>query len=247
ASVPPDIYVGAAQSLVSLYDLNHQTDSADMLLHKIAGWDFVPADSYLAFQYRFFRARTHRKLRAYTEAQAELEALVELVCEQTEPEMRLLYTRVLQEEGILFLETGAYSKAEKTLLQAYTLAAADKSRDYLLTEISNNVAQVYDKLHIYDKALLYYQESLKRCNASYEEGALPCVTVQNNVAGILLKEGEFAEAINTYEFVVNAFERWLDPSDPLYITALNNLATAYRKNGEWKKARIYLDKVWNLL
>lgn len=246
-SVRDDVYVSAAQSLVSLYDLNHQADSADMWLRRIAQWDIIAADTFLAFQYRFFRAKTHRKLKAYREAQAELDELMRLLQDRDEQGMRELYIEAIQEQGILFLETGAYSRAEKTLLQAYSLGGSVANGERLLTEVSNTLAQVYDRLHIYDKALLYYRESLDRCKALYDEDALPCVILKNNIAGINLSQENFTAAIEGYEKVVVEFQNLLRQTDPLYVTSLNNLATAYRNNDQWKKARVYLEKAWTLL
>ena len=247
AQIPNDIYVSAAQNLVSLYDLNHQPDSADLLLRRIAEWDIIPANTYLAFQYQFYRGKTHRKLQEYQAAESALNKLITSLSIRTEPEMVELYIQSLQEQGVLYLQTGFYSKAEKNLLQAYELATTGMNRDYLLTELSNNLAQVYDKLNIYDKALRYYKESLGRCRMSYEENSLPCVILQNNIAGIYLKENDIQQAISGYQKVVAEFARLLAPVDPLYITSLNNLATAYRKNNDLKKAGEYLDKARNLL
>ena len=247
AYIPSDIYVNAAQSLVSLYDLDQQPDSADLLLRRIAKWDFVQADSYLAFQYQFYRAKTYRKLQEYQKAETTLHKLISELKQYDSPEMVELYVKSLQEQGILFLETGAYSLAEKKLLLAYELVTPDRNRENLLTELSNNLAQVYDRLNIYDKALLYYEESLGRCRRSYAHNSLPCVTLQNNIAGVHLKKDDLSHAIAGYEKVVVEFEKLLSPSDPLYITALNNLATACRKDGQLKQAKEYLEKAGKLL
>ncbi|MEX2232997.1 MAG: CHAT domain-containing protein [Cyclobacteriaceae bacterium] len=247
AHIPSDIYVSAAQSLVSLYDLNQQPDSADYLLGRIEKWNVITANSYLAFQHQFYRAKIHRKLQQYAAAEAELEQLVSSLLSRKEPELIELYIQTLQEQGILYLQTGAYSRAEKNLLQAYQLVTAERNRDYLLTELSNNLAQVYDKLNIFDKALLYYQESLGRCRLSYDENSLPCVILQNNIAGIHLKENNVTQAIADYQKVIVEFEKLLTPTDPLNITSLNNLATAYRKNSQFKLALEYLDKAQRLL
>jgi CHAT domain-containing protein/Tfp pilus assembly protein PilF len=73
------------------------------------------------------------------------------------------------------------------------------------------------------------------------------VILQNNIAGIHLKENNVEQAIKDYVKVVTLFEKLLSPSDPLYITALNNLATAYRKNNQFKQATENLVKAEKLL
>lgn len=247
AHIPSDIYVAAAQNLVSLYDMNQQHDSASLLLSKIENWNFIPADSYLAFRHQFYRARIHRKLQQYPEAERELEKLAAALVSRKDPELTELYIQCLQEQGILFLQTGSYSRAEITLLEAYQKVTPDMNRDFLLTELSNNLAHVYDKLNIYDKALAYYQESLGRCRVTYDENSLPCVTLENNIAGIHLKENNIRQAISDYQKVIREFENLLPSNDPLYITALNNLATAHRKNNQLDLARQYLEKAEKLL
>ena len=245
--IPSDIYVSAAQNLVSLYDLNQQPDSADFLLRRIEGWNIISSNTFLDYQYQFYRAKIHRKLQQYHSADSVLNELVIALSNHAEPELIELYIQALQEQGILYLQTGAYSKAEKNLLQAYQMVTVGKNRDYLLTELSNNLAQVYDKLSIYDKALAYYRESLERCRLSFDENSLPCVILQNNIAGIHLKENNAGQAIADYLKVIRDFEKLLSPSDPLYITSLNNLATAYRKNNQFKLASEYLTKAEKLL
>ncbi len=247
AHIPPDILVSAAQNLVSLYDLNQQPDSADYILRRIDQWKLITPNTFLDYQHQLYRARTDRKLNQYASAQAVLDALVPSISKKGEPEFIELYIQSLQEQGSLYLQTGAYSEAERYLLQAYNLVTRERNREYLLTELSNNLAQVYDKLNIYDKALQYYQESLSRCKVSYEENSLPCVILQNNIAGIHLKQDNVTEAIADYRKITAQFDQLLSPSDPLYITALNNLATAYRKNNQYKQALEHLNKAEMLL
>lgn len=247
AHIPSDIYVSAAQSLVSLYDLNQQPDSAESLLQQIEQWKFISPGSYFDYQHQFYKARIHRKLLQYAEAEAELKQLTQSLSGRDEPELTEIFIQALQEQGILYLQTGSYNLAEKILMQAHQLVTAGTNREYLLTELCNNLAQVYDKLNIYDKALLYYREALRRCRLNYDENSLPCVTLQNNIAGIHLKENNIAQAIADYQKVIAEIEKLLPSGDPLYITALNNLATAYRKNNQFRPALEYLMKAVKLL
>ena len=126
----PDIYVTAAQNLVSLYDMNQQPDSANLMLHRIERLDFIPVNSFLAFQHKFYRARVNRKLQKYQEAGRDLEAVLASLADRQEPELKELYVQSLQEQGILFLETGSYSRAERILLDAYQKVTAEMNRDF---------------------------------------------------------------------------------------------------------------------
>src|SRR5690606_3522669 len=98
----------------------------------------------------------------------------------------------------------------------------------------------------YDKALVYYRESLGRCRESQAENSLPCTILENNIAGIHLKQNDIPQAIKDYEKVIAKFEKLIPVTDPLYITALNNLATAHRKNNELRIALQYLRKALKL-
>lgn len=247
ASIPTDIFTTAAQNLVSIYDLSQLPDSADYLLRAIDQRHLLAPETYADFQYRLYRARTWRKLNRYADAQSVLDKLVPALAKLNDDEFGELYIQSLQEQGSLYLQTGVYSQAEKYLLQAYHLVTVERNRDYLLTELSNNLAQVYDKLNIYDKALDYYTESLSRCRQAYEVNSLPCVILQNNIAGIHLKQDNIRQAIEDYRRVSADFARLLPASDPVYITSLNNLATAYRKNNEFREARAILEKASTLL
>lgn len=245
--VPADIYVDAAQNLVSLFDLNHQPDSAYVLLNLIEKWNLIEPGTDQEFQHQFYRARILRQLRDYETAQAELDKLFAALSGKPESRQKRLLIQSLQEQGVLHLETGAYSQAEKVLLQGYQTVASDNSSSSLLTELSNNLAHIYDKLNISDKALVYYQESLNRCQQSYAERSLPCVTLENNIAGVHLKQNNFPEAVERYQKVIASLEKLVSASDPLYITAVNNLATAYRKTGQFRLALEHLEKAETLL
>lgn len=247
AHIPSDIYVGAAQNLVSLYEMDQQPDSANLLLTQIESWNVIPVNSHLGFQHQFYRARVHRKLQEYGLAAEELEKLLAALSARKDPDLSELYIQCLQEQGILFLQTGSFGKAEKILLEAYQKVNSEVNRDFLLTELSNSLAQVYDRLNIYDKALHYYQESLSRCKVSFAELSLPCSILENNIAGVHLKQQNITQAIKDYQRVIKSFEKLLANSDPLFITALNNLATAYRKNGQLNLARQHLEKAEKLL
>jgi tetratricopeptide (TPR) repeat protein len=242
-----DVYTGAVQNLVLLYDLNQQPDSAYQLLKQFEQWNLIETNSFADFQHQLYTGRINRKLQRYDQADWLLHNLVKRLSRRTEAELIDLFIQALQEQGILYLQTGAYSQAEKNLLSAYQLVTAETNRDHLLTELSNNLAQVYDKLNIYDKALQYYRESLSRCKLSYAENSLACVILLNNIAGIHLKKNNVEQAILDYEKVIVEFEKLLPSSDPLYITSLNNLATAYRKNNELALAREHLQRALRLL
>src|SRR5690606_24416990 len=99
AHIHPDIFVHAVQNLVSLFDLNEQPDSANILLNLPAYLRVIPPGSPLAFRHQFYRARVYRKLQAYETAQHEFDTLLAALAGRRTPELETLFIQSLQEQG----------------------------------------------------------------------------------------------------------------------------------------------------
>ncbi|HYG20780.1 MAG TPA: CHAT domain-containing tetratricopeptide repeat protein, partial [Ohtaekwangia sp.] len=74
-----------------------------------------------------------------------------------------------------------------------------------------------------------------------------CITLQSNIAGIQLKQGEIKQAIASFEGIQSDLSGLIPESNPFYITVLNNLASAYRKDGQYQKATGHLDEAYKLV
>ena len=242
-SEKPD-YRKAGESLISLYESNNHLDSAMMILNKLRSQVRADADSIAALELTLAQGRLNRKLRKYDEARTILEDLAHTL--HSRSDHTLLYIRSLQELGLLSQETGFFNNAEKYLLQCFRQLKSGQTKDEaLLIEVLNNLASIYERLNINDKALAYYQEALTLCqqhNGPYDTHTL---TIKNNIAGIQLRQGELSEAIVSYEEISKSLKS--SQGSTFYITILNNLGTAYRKNNQFPKAGERLNEAMMLI
>ncbi|MEO7992476.1 MAG: CHAT domain-containing tetratricopeptide repeat protein [Chryseolinea sp.] len=246
----PDIYWLAAKNLVNLYESNDQIEKALQTLNEqklklnVEG-KTNPVDEY---EMSLARGRINRKLRKYEDARIILEPIVRDLHDQTAEKLVSLYIQSLQETGLLYFETGSFNKAEKNLLQGFRLLKSQQPVDQVrLAELLNNLASVYERLGIYDKALIYYEESLELCNQLHGKNSFASTTLQSNIAGIQLKQENLSQAISHYAEILKNLPNLVPESNPFYITVLNNLATAYRKNNQYKEAALHLDQAYKLI
>lgn len=245
-----DIYLSAEKNLVILYENEGRIDSALQLLNDLKSPYSEDASDNAATKYEsdLTRGRLNRKLRKYEEARIILEGIVAALQEQHEGKLYSLYVQSLQETGLLYFETGSFNKAEKNLLLGFRLLKSRHPIDnVMLTDLLNNLASVYEKLGIYDKAIVYFQEALDLDNLLHGKNSLPSITLQSNIAGIHLKQGSIQKAISSYEEIIKKLKTLVQESNPFYITVLNNLATAYRKNSQYKEASAALEQGYQLI
>lgn len=245
----PDIVFQAKKQLVQLYETQGQFDAADKQLEafRSAVSGDAPGNNG-GYEIDLARGRIKRKLRKYEEARGILEDLMKDLQGQNDKKLISLYVQSLQESGLLYFETGALSKAEKNLLQGFRVLKSNAPVDNnLLTEVLNSLGSVYEKLGIYDKATVYYQEAVDICSQVQGKNSIAFITLQSNIAGIQLKQGNSKSAIESYLIILKDVVTLIPESDPFYITILNNLATAYRKNNQSREASAYLEKAYQLI
>lgn len=242
-----DLLTTSARLLVGIYQQENHLDSAKWWVDRLHSWKVIVPNTLTYHAFQLERARLARRQELHPKARELALNVVKALNSSTSQEARVLHVEALQELGVLALQTGDYADAERTLIDAWDRATRIRAGDNLVTQLANNIANVYDRLNIDDKALRFYETSLTSCHSRFSATALPCVTLLNNIAGIRLKRNELQSAIESYEHVVGSFELLLAPSNPLYVTALNNLATAYRKNGNLERAEELLNKALRLL
>lgn len=247
AALEPDVVWKSGENLVGLYERFHQLDSAVTTLTQLKHYGAL-GRSTPHLELQLIEGRLARKLGDYEAAHTILDSLVHNENLHT-PSNSLLYIQSLQELGLLYLATGSFNKAEKTLLQAFRLFKSRPLQEkIILTELLNNLASVYEKLNVDDKAIAYYNDALATCDEISGPNTLPCVTIMSNLAGIFLREGNIKGAIERYETIRSQLESKPGESVKVfYITVLNNLATAYRKDHQYEKASEYLRKAYQLV
>lgn len=231
-----EVYMTASENLSNVFEAQEYYDSALFILGKALNAHFVNPQIQTEYKLRFLESKMLRKMKRFPEASRKLEVLKKSLY-ATSIDLTALNHAIQVEQSLLNLETGLYNKAEKDLLELYrNLKNQSKQDEGLLTELTNALAYTYEKLGIYDKASFYYQESLKRCLKNYGYNSLSCAIMQNNMAGILLKQGNTTQAIAQYEEFIASYKKLSKENTSVYRTAMNNLATAYREMGKYDVA-----------
>ncbi len=230
------MYTVACKELLRWYETHEMFDSALVLVRNSLLTQFADKTIQSAYLSKLDEGRLLRKQKKFEEATLVLVTLDKSI---SLPSQSLtLINSVKVELCLIDIEMGLYGKAEQGLLLVYR--ATKKSLDAnetLLTELTSGLAYVYEKLEVYDKALAYYQESLSRCVTTYGHSSLGCLIIKSNMAGIYLKQGLVKEAISEYERFEQEFQKFpAQRSSSNYLIALNNLATAYRQNGQYELA-----------
>jgi CHAT domain-containing protein len=241
-------YWKVANNFLHLYEANNYLDSALLLSDKLKSEtrEDLTGNGLISDELSLTRGRLSRKLRKYEQSKVILETLAHSLQTNREPKGFLLYVRTLQEIGLLALETGSINNAEKNLLQCFRLLkSGNATDDPLLVEVLNNLASIYERLSITDKALAYYQDALNLCHQLNGTTDVTSLTIKSNIAGIHLKQGDLATAIASYEDILNTLKT--SRSGVFYITVLNNLATAYRKSNQFPKATERLNEATKLI
>lgn len=239
----PANFILAAQQLAGLYEKHEQLDSALVIAGKALALknESTVAESQLTDLY-LTEGRLLRKMKKFDDARQVLQTLRHPASESevTEPLMQAIHV----EESLIDIEMGLYGKAEKEMLALYrALKVSPGDAESLLTEVTNGLAYLYDKLGIYDKALAYYQESLNRCVHVYGYSSMGCLIIQNNIAGVYLKQGMVRESLDEYERFIQLYSHYVSEDHPTYLTALNNLATAYRQSGQYDLALNHFEAI----
>ncbi|HMG90173.1 MAG TPA: tetratricopeptide repeat protein, partial [Chryseolinea sp.] len=248
AEITSKDYWRVANNLLQLYEANNYLDSALLLSDKLKSGSRadLKENSLISAELTLISGRLTRKLRKYEQSKVILETLAHSLQTNREPKGFLLYVRTLQEIGLLSLETGAINNAEKNLLQCFRLLKSGNTTDEgLLVEVLNSLASTYERLHITDKALAYYQDAMNLCHQLYGTTDVSSLTIKSNIAGIHLNQGELATAITSYEDIFKTLKT--SRSGVFSITVLNNLATAYRKNNQFPKATERLNEATKLI
>jgi CHAT domain-containing protein len=249
-SVDAEIYWSSVRNLALLYEAAGQPDSALNILDRQRSIhaQTIVSNASLRETLDLTRARIKRKLRSYEEARVILEPYLAAPSHQQNPQQKLIYIQSLQESALVDLATGLFHHAEKKLLQGVRLARTEFSgNSALLTDLLNNLAAVYEQLSIYDKALAYYHESLNLSQQIHNTGSLDCILLQNNIAGIHLKQGQNQQAIHDYEQIVTSLKGKVEEASDVFITVLNNLASAYRNGEQYAQALNHLEHAYQLL
>ncbi len=240
-------YNVAAENLSKIYEVHEQYDSALGVVNHALEAKFNEHEIQSRYELKLAQGRILRKSHRYAEASAVLSSLEKEIL-NVSTTSRVLLNSVKVEESLVNIEQRLFVKAETDLLRLYREVKVDSNPDRsLLAELSGGLGYIYEKLGVYNKALIYYRESLNGCIKSYGYNSINCVIMQNNIAGVYLKQGMIRESILEYESFAKTLKTVSKESNNIYLTALNNLASGYRQNGQYELALKTLDNVYSLI
>lgn len=237
-----NLYALSSTALVINMESAHQLDSALLLCRNVMSSQALNEYESVSFELQLAEGRIQRKLKLYDEAKKTLTALSKQLLARGSAFHELSRSVNIQ-LSLLDVDAGLYAKAEKEFLQLYRSIKAEKASDVgLMTEITNALAFVYEKLNVHDKAIAYYQEALSYCTDG--AGSLrACDAIRNNIAGIYLREQQFDKAIAGFRAYIDSRKDPARFGDPDFLTGLNNLATALRQTGQYEEAIGHFDEI----
>lgn len=244
-----NVRIQAIRNLTALYENINRIDEALSLLNAPYATRLSSGNdqSLESFELQIIRVRLERKSHLYDQAQMTLANLKRFIGKGVDQKTANLFRQCLMEEGLLDFETGRFNKAEKTFLEVFRQLKAENPVDKaMLTEVLNNLASVYEKIGVPDKALIYYQDAMVLSQEIYGSNSLNSLTLQSNIAGIQLRQGALMSALNSYGSIEKKLSE-TSATSLFYITVLNNLATAYRANKQIKEAQQVLAKAQALM
>ena len=127
------------------------------------------------------------------------------------------------------LEIGEWSKQDKTFLQS-------------ISNLLNNIAEVYWAQGEYEKALEYHGKALEVREKVFGSDHPSTATTYNNMAGVYWAQGEYEKALEYNGKALEVRERVLGRDHPDTATTYNNMAGVYQAQGEYEKALEYYSK-----
>lgn len=238
--LPAETFLLCLENLLTLYDLHQTADTALQYAEDLQMRQYPFASSAIDYRFKLFKAHVLRKQKSYEISLQELGLLLNQSANWTEGELLEIRVRVLQEAAAAHIETGSFHKAEKLLLTAYRILKTKSLPTLYLVDVVNSLGLVYDKLNIYDKAVIYYRESWDLCSGT-RQSVQARLTIQSNVAGIQMKQGDVLNALFAYQEIVKTLSADKDTSPYLYVNTLNNLATCHRLIRQYDHAQECLE------
>lgn len=144
--------------------------------------------------------------------------------------------------GIIYNVTGKSQQAEEQLLKALSLRkeALPESHE-LIAATYNDLGLVYTSLDP-EKALDYYDQSLKIYQQLHEK-THPKIAIANTNLGVIYRQLEFyGDAVNSLETALTIWEKVYPEAHPSKAFVLSNLGQTYVKMGDTKAGEDYFNR-----
>ena len=255
-----------AQHLKKLFDMQQRTEDEIKALNDIA---VLPTDSYsleemeswLGYDGDNLWELTRDGWLSYKDGRYAMHPMVKEI-------IRLDYVDGKAPQGTAthFLDfisdykNGYFDKAEIYTSTQRKIAIAEAVLEAVKTEESDLFAYIYHnigdglkQLADFDKALVYYEKSLKIKEEILGEGHPSTATTYNNIAVVYDAQGNYGEALEFYRKDLEIREKVLGLEHPSTATTYNNIAGVYKAQGNYgealefnRKALVIREKVLGL-
>ncbi|MCB0669287.1 MAG: CHAT domain-containing protein [Saprospiraceae bacterium] len=178
----------------------------------------------------------------YEQAQIELRELI--------PEAKKRLTirdtsvaHLLDVEGKLYNETGAYSEGKMSLLESLDIKEALKARSEDISRTLYELGNTYREMGELDLAMETYKKDLDIRKELYGDKNIHTVTVYNNIAIILKNTGRFSEALEVYLSCDSILRDLYGNDSQRRAAGLNGIAIIYAQTGKYPEALKYFNQL----
>ena len=142
-----------------------------------------------------------------------------------------------------FNESEIYTSTQRKIAIAEAvLEAAETEESELFANIYHNIGDGLEQLADFDKALVYYEKSLKIKEKVLGDEHPSTATTYNNIAGVYEDMGDYGRALEYYEKALKICEEVLGKEHPYTAMTYNNIAGVYEDMGDYGRALEYYEK-----
>ncbi|MBC8311605.1 MAG: CHAT domain-containing protein [Candidatus Marinimicrobia bacterium] len=114
----------------------------------------------------------------------------------------------------------------------------------LTAKLYNNIGTVYERISVYDSAIVYFEKSLLLKKTLYGENAKNLGSTLNNMGILYNERGYYGKAIEILKQALQTIR--IDENKQTLISIYHNLGIAYFEIGDWDMAENYFRKELNL-
>lgn len=148
--------------------------------------------------------------------------------------------------GTVYTNMNRYDDAISNLEKAVSILDDVPCSRIAKATVKTNLADVYQAVGEYDKALEIYKESLKLKMDVLGEGNAQIATLYNNMAALYGKQKNYEREIELHNKALSIRLALFGEKHPEVALSYNNLGVAYGLSGNYKMAEKYLRKTLDL-
>lgn len=140
--------------------------------------------------------------------------------------------------GIAYEEKGDYEFA----LEAYEKAIVHGENQPRFANCLNNIAVVYQRLKMYDKALEYHKRAYLNWSENLPADYPNIAASLHNMGDVYSSCGEYETALEHYQRALSMFRKSLHSQHPHIAYILGSIGLVYENTSQFEDAMVYLQK-----